>query len=261
MRIGPIGHHVTMRLQSSQVLAPTAAARRRAARIFHEVGCNRGLLAFRLADTHAHALVVGPREWTGRLAKLVETRLRWHLELTSPFEAARFTSIETQRHLERAFHYLLRQEEHHGIDLDPMHEASSACDVVGLRTLGTGLAQRTRKLLPRISRDEVLRLMDLEVCQPALDRLADAAAAACALPDLSGLRPDANRARVGAVHAAPELSTGELAVSLGVTRRCIERARRRPADASLVAAIPLQLTLRPRSAEPAYARRDATEVG
>lgn len=238
-------HHVTMRLESSQVIAGTVGARRCVARVFHEEGEARGLLAFRLADTHAHALVLGTRRDAGMLARYVELRLRWHLRLRSRFEPARFVPIETQRHLERAFLYLLRQEQHHGIDLDPMHEASSAPDFVGLRVIGPGLVRRTHEALPRVRREDVLSAMSLERCEPTFDRLADAAAAACALADLTGRCDRTSTALTAAVHAAPELKSADLAARLGVTRRSVNRCRSRQGDAATIAAVRLQLTLRP----------------
>ncbi len=245
MRERALGYHVTMRLESSQVLAPTVVARRLAAVVFHEEGAARELLAFRLADTHAHALVLSTREVAGAFARYVQQRLRWKLCLPSRLERARFTPITTQRHLERAFGYLIRQEQHHAIELDPRHEASSAPDLVGMRLLGRDVARRMRAALPRVRREEVLAAMGLERCEPELDRLADAAAAASALADLGGRSPRANAARTAAVHAASELSTGDIAKRLGLTRRCIERTRARPAESALVAAIRLQLTVRP----------------
>ncbi|NUO47341.1 MAG: hypothetical protein HOV80_00645 [Polyangiaceae bacterium] len=214
--------------------------------------------------------MLGTREQAGDLARRVQHQLRFKLSLPSRFERARFMPIETQRHLERAVRYLLRQEEHHGIDLDPRHDGSSAPDIVGLRVLGTEIPQRMATALPRMRREEILDSMRLESVPPDFERLADLAAAACALPDLSGNQPRVVAARTAAIQAAPELSPGEVAALLGITRRCVERARKRPRNAALVRAICLQLTLRPREhgdelddvlARGVHTPRDATGLG
>ena len=92
--MGSIGFHVTMRLDDGRVLAPGAGARRRAARVFYEQGDARGLVAFRVADTHAHALLVCSREVAGQFALYCETSLRHRLRLERAFETARVRSIE-----------------------------------------------------------------------------------------------------------------------------------------------------------------------
>ena len=238
------GHHVIMRLVSSQVLARTPEARRRAARILLEEG-RRGLLAFRLADTHAHALLICTRREAGRFANYVEQRLRWHLQLPSPFEPANIRLVHTQSHLERAFSYVLRQEEHHGIALDPRHEASSAQDLLGLRVVAPDFLPRVQSALPRLRVGELTDGLALERCEPDFDHLADAAAAAFALPWLDR-SAHAAAARAAAVHAAAELSAGQIAQRLAVTRRCVERLRRQPVPTGLVRAVRMQLTVRPR---------------
>jgi hypothetical protein len=238
------GHHVIMRLVSSQVLARTPEARRRAARILHEEG-RRGLLAFRLADTHAHALLICTRREAGRFANYVEQRLRWHLQLPSSFVPANVVLIQSQGHLERAFWYVLRQEEHHGIALDPRHEASSAQDLLGLRVVAPDFLPRVQSALPRLRIGELADGLALERCEPALDHLANAAAAAFALPCLDR-SAHAAAARAAAVHAAAELSAGEIAERLAVSRRCVERLRHQPVPTVLVRAVRTQLTVRPR---------------
>jgi hypothetical protein len=236
--------HITMRLESGQVLAPTVAGRRAAARVIHEDGASRGLLAFRLADNHAHVLMAGSRRTAGSLAASIKRRLRWHLALTAPFRASHFAPIEQQSHLERAFGYILRQEQHHGIELDRRHDASSGPDLIGMRVLAPELAERVRSHLPRLRAPQIVAAMGLSFGEPDYDRLRDAAAAAVALPTLDGMLPGAVRARAAAVHAAPDLRTGELAERLGVTRRCIERLRLRSLEPALIRAVRLQLTAR-----------------
>lgn len=239
------GFHITIRLDSGQVLAPTVAGRRAAARIIHEEGARRGLLAFRLADNHAHVLMVGPRELAGRLVASVKRRLRHHLALAAPYRFSHFAPIELQSHLERAFRYVLRQEQHHGIELDRRHDASSGPDMLGMRAVMPDFAARVRSHLPRVREPDIVAAMGVSFGVPHYDRLSDAAAAAMALPSLAGSVPAAVRARIAAIVAAPDLTTGEIAERLELTRRSVDRLRHRAADPALVRAVRLQLTLHP----------------
>lgn len=238
------GHHVMMRLATSQVIAPTATARRRAAHVIHQEGAHRGLIAFRFADSHAHALLVGTREEAGLFARYAEQRLRWHLGLQVPFDRARFKPVESQGHLESAFLYVLRQEERHDIKLDPRHDASSAPDLLGMRVLAPDFLARVEAALPRLRIEELAPLLHLQRAEPDFDRLADAAAAALALPDLCGRSAPVAAARAAAVHAAPEISSARLAELLGIDRRSIDRLRRQAVPPILVEAVRRQLTFR-----------------
>jgi hypothetical protein len=75
--------------------------------------------------------------------------------------------------------------------------------------------------------------------------LADAAAAALALPALRGRTPAVVAARRAAVHAAGDRMTpAELADALSVDERTIRRLRAQPPDVALRCAVDLQLRLR-----------------
>ncbi len=220
--------------------------------MIHQEGARRGLLAFRVADTHAHALLLASREQAGRFARYAEQRLRWHLGLAAPFEPAHFKPVDCQSYLERAFLYVLRQEERHDIRLDLRHEASSAPDLLGMRLLAPDLVDRVLTALPRLHIEELVPLLHLERGEPDFTRLADAAAAALALPDLQSRSGHAAAARAAAIHAASELSNPELADLLQVGRRCIERLRHQTVPAVLVEAVRRQLTFRSTREAPAF---------
>ncbi len=234
-----------MRLATSQVLASTVAKQRGAAAVIHQEGASRGLLAFRLADTHAHVLLLGTRADAGLFARYAAARLRARLQLAVPFERAAFRPIESQSHLQSAFRYILRQEERHEIALDPRHEASSAPDLLGMRLIAPGFTARVLEALPRLQVEELVSYLHLERTEPQLDRLPDAAAATLALPSLATRCPQAVAARAAAVQACPELSTAELAELLETSRRTVIRLRHQPVPEVLIEAVRRQLTIRP----------------
>jgi len=235
-----------MRLATSQVIAPTTAHQRAAARVLHKEGAASGLVAFRVADTHAHALLLASRDEAGRFAQRAEVGMRWHLDLRAPFEPARIRPIDHQRHLERSLHYVLRQEDHHGTHLDPRHEASSAPDLLAMRVVAPHLRRRVLATLPRLPIEELPALLHLERTAPDLARLAASAAATLALSSLEERRsPATAAARAAAVHAAPDLSTPELAERLHLSRRSVDRLRLRPVPPSLLEAVRNQLAFSP----------------
>jgi hypothetical protein len=155
----PLGFHVTMRLADDRVLAPSDVERRRAARSILRVGRDFDLLAFRLADTHLHALVHCTAEASGRFCQRVACSLLRRLDLPAPFERGRRRPILDQRHLYRAFFYVLNQDVRHGTLVDPFHDASSLPDTLGLRLFDLTLAARVRAYLPRVRAEEPSALL------------------------------------------------------------------------------------------------------
>ena len=133
-----------------------------------------------------------------------------------------------QRHLDHLFDYLFRQEEHHGIDLDPLFVASNLLDLLGLRVTGEYTRDHVGTFLPRVTRPRLLAFLGL----PDLDRtpivvadLAEAAAAAFALVELVGKAAVTVRARRAAVAAATSLvGTAEIAEQLDISPRALPAA-------------------------------------
>lgn len=169
-------------------------------------GEERGLLAFGAADNHVHATLAAGRHSAGRFAHDVETALRWQLDLGARFERARIRPLHDQRHAYNAFHYVHRQDARHELHLDHAREGTSLPDLLGLRVLDTSLIARVRTHLPRVRREDLVG----QFPSGAFDKktsidlgvLADAAAAALALPALRGRSAGVSRARRAAVHAA-----------------------------------------------------------
>jgi len=250
----PIGFHVTIRLEDDRPIATTQSALRVLARVVLSQGEERGLLAFGAADDHLHAELATDRASAGAFALYVETALRWQLRLGARFERARIRPLHDQRHAYNTFHYTHRQDSRHDLDLDRGRDGTSLPDLLGLRVLQTSLIARVRAHLPRVRRDELVeqfpsgsfeRLSSDERGAIALDVLAEAAAAALALPDLRGRSVDAWRARRAAVHAAgPEVPGRLLSDCLGVGVRAIQSLRTLACEPALIRAVEKQAVLR-----------------
>lgn len=244
MRRSELAFHVTMRLSEDRALARDVADLRQAARILFAQGHGRGLLAFRVADSHLHVLLAADRATAGHFARYAQSALKQRLGLPAPFEPARLRPVMQTSHLRNAVRYLFQQERHHGTDFDPAHDGSSVPDLLGMRDLGgSGTKDRLRALLPRLSLADVREwagIVDPDTITPDESLIADAATAALGLPTLAGSGAAQNAARLGAAHAST-LSARELAPHLGVTLRAVQRRRSCPADPALVRAVRLQL--------------------
>ncbi len=244
-----IGYHVTMRLSDDRGIARSATQLRHAARIFHRHGESRGLVAFRIADTHAHALVVGPREEAGRFALFVEAALRKELRIPVAFERCRIRPIDNERHLANTLRYTLKQEAHHGTAFDLAHDGSSLVDLLGMRLTAPWLLERVRQLLPRLKRAVILEWLEapeLDTAEPDLRRLADAAAAAWSLRDLRGSTNAHYHARRAAVHVCDRFAhdTSQASSVLQTPQRSVVRYRNETVPAAALRAVERQLRLR-----------------
>jgi len=243
----PIAQHVTMRLADSRVIAPTPAARRIAAATLLECGAADGLLAFGVVDTHAHALVACSRARAGQFARRAEILLHARLRLSCPFDPARLRPILDQWHLQRAVTYVLTQDQRHGVALDPAHDGSSLHEVLGWRVVDTHLAKTLRALVPRLSVPPPVDGGTLAGVEVRPELLAEAAAAALALPDLRGRFPLRCAARRAAawVGVVERLHASDLADALEVTRRRVEQILVEPSPpADLLRATRIQLRFR-----------------
>jgi hypothetical protein len=213
-----------MRLRVERLIAGSPADFRAASRAIVRLGARCGLLAHRVVDTHVHVLVACSREAAGRFVCSVESCLTQTLALRSGFEPARFTPVEELRHLHRAFVYILRQAERHGAALDRTHDGSLLPDLLGMRCIDPGAAERVTRAMPRVRAEELAGLLGMNDVAggPILAaHLAGAAAAALALPDIAGRDPPRVLARRAAAFAGAELRPAEIADALGVTRRAL----------------------------------------
>lgn len=242
-----VGHHLTFRLRDSRVVAPTAAARRRIARSFLEIGDRYGLLAFRIAGDHAHGAFACDREGSGRAAQAIGSSITQALRLPDGFNITHQKPIVDQRHLEATFHYVLGQGEHHGLTDDPLHDGSSLLDLLGMRLLGTGLEERVCAFLPRVSREGVRRYLGIAPTEMTFSprHVADAAAAAFALLDLRGRTPAHVMARAAAIRLASEhMRTDAVAKLLGCSAATVCGARRADVPEGVVLAVRRGMALR-----------------
>jgi len=198
-------HHVTMRLEDDLVIGTSVADSRRLARSALERDPEFGLMVFRAADNHLHSLLACEKEAAAEYGRRVEISSQLALDLGSPYAPARVRPIKDQAHLRSTFRYILDQDTRHGITGRPYSEASNLPDLVGFRGLGAFTRETLRLHLPRISDERILSMRpEFRVDRSPLTvadapQLADAAAAAFALPHLRGNRPETVAARAAAV--------------------------------------------------------------
>jgi len=243
----PIGHHVSIRLVDSRVIAPSVSARRALSACVLRVAGPHGLLAHRGSDTHLHLLMLYAALDVLEVLRRVRIGLCRVLDLGAPFASPRVEVVRRQEHLENAFRYVLRQDKHHGFASDPFHEASCAPDLLGLRLVDSHLRPRLAEHLPRVGERTILRYLDLPPLRPGVEPagLLEGAAAALAVSDLSGRRQEIVLARRAFVQCAlPQLTTAEIAALLGCSRRAVQRMARAPVPPALVRAVSLQAGLR-----------------
>jgi hypothetical protein len=243
----PIGFHLVLRLIDDRVIAPTVTHRRALAHVVYEQGEQRGLIAFRAADTHLHIVMVGPRLEAGMLARYTTMSLRWRLELGAPFQPPAIRPLVDRRHLENAVRYAFKQEPHHGIVLDPFHDASSLPDLVGLRALSPATVGRFSATLPRVTKTSLLEDGGLALGpMPSRDELPatllEATLAAAGLATL-GLDDASHAARCAAAHAV-SLPAAELGGILQIAPASVRRLRDKQPLAALLSAIKRQLAIR-----------------
>ncbi len=270
----PLGFHLSLRLADDRVIAPSAEARREVAAAVLKVGREAELLAFGLADTHLHLLAACDRGAAGRLAWRVELSVQARLRPKVGFDPPRWWPVRDQRHLGRAFPYVLSQD-HHGAFRDPFRDGTNLPDLLGLRLIGRYTASNVRRRLPRVGREELVALLEgpreggddggreaggaaflgwpsegsgegsTESGGAGAEVVADAAAAAACLGSLAGRTAPVVAARRAAVHAADDtVAASELAAALGVSARSLRRLAAESPDPALVAAIRGQIALR-----------------
>jgi hypothetical protein len=251
----PMAWHVTARLLGGRVVCRSAGARRCAARAVHAQGGARGMATFGLADTHLHAMLICDRETAGRFANYVESSLGWRLRSPVGFECARFTAVESQKHMGSTLWYSLRQEARHGTAIDPFHDGTILPDLVGARVMrvgeervaGSHARQLIARWLPRIRPGQLMEELHLapEGTPLPFDLLADAAAGAVGLTSVHTRHLDAIDARRALVHVGcKHLSRCELAELLEASPRAVDRLLQRPPRAAVVRALELQLRMR-----------------
>ena len=233
-----IGYHIVFQTPSKRIIAPDVAAQRRLCGVVHQLGERRGVVAFRAAGDHLHVETLGDRDSAGVLAQATGSALTQALGLPG-FNPAYFEPINDNDHLERAFFYILRNAEKHGVTNDPKHEASSIQALLGLRRAPTTFLPRVRAAFPTLSRESLVKVLGLAELKPTflLEDLADAAAASVGLATLDRSHL-AFEARASACRVANgKAPTGAVAHALGVSERTVRRFRSEPPDVLLERAI------------------------
>lgn len=224
-----IASHVMIRLASNQVLAPSTESVRALVNIILRLGADRTLLVFAVVDSHIHALLLCPRAEAVEFARRVEIAWQLTCRFGVPFSPCHVKPVDTQAHLQNAFFYILRQLLHHGLELDPLREGSAISDLLGLRVRGLYLVTNVRGAIPRAGRPDLLPFLgdvDLQAEPTEWAHLAQAAAAAYALPDLSRSDVLTRRAiSAGAALGRQWLSAGEVAELLGRSLSSLRRLR------------------------------------
>jgi hypothetical protein len=240
----PIGFHITLRIEGDRNIAYDTASRRAFARIVLRVARPFALLAFHWVDTHGHLEVMGSRKQAGELARRVQIALQLGLVPGARFQRAYFKPMYDIAHVRSVFAYVLGQAKHHGLDIDPLHEASNFLDLIGARTIGAWTAAHVRRFLPRVRREHVLEMVgmiDPEKGPPGpVHGLPDAAAAAVGAATLEGRSAAVVAARIAAIAVAGDAAADKLRLP----QRTLHRLRGRRADPAIVRAIHQQLAIR-----------------
>jgi hypothetical protein len=246
-----------LRLTDSRVIATDTTTRRKLASSVRRIGERVGVFLFGAADTHIHVGTLGDRKTAGIAAGRISASIGRAVQLPVRFAPSTVKKITDQRHLVNVVGYVLRQEQHHGTNADPFHEASCLPDVLGMRIGAPWLRSRLLGVAPRLDPMELAhnlpRLSPAKaVTAEALPLLGDAAAAAICEPTLSGRKPSITHARAAAIRVALELDLGTLSAissALGIDRATTWRLRRASIDDELKDAIELQLRMRISRAE------------
>lgn len=248
-----IGHHVTIRLRSSRVIAPTAEARLRARAVVTRLAGITPLLTWSLVDDHGHFVTTADRPESGQIARRLELGLVRALGLGEGFEAARIRPIADQRHLRNAAWYALRQAEHHGLAgaeaMDPWQDLSVLPGLLGMRWPVSPCVARVRQHLPRTRRAELLEVLGWDGVVPEglgaqREHLAPLVEAACGVVGvgcLASKRPAVVQVRRAVLALAPaDTEAQALAAAMGVHRSTLPRLRRRPVEEEVVRALRAQ---------------------
>ncbi len=236
--------HLMLRLRVDRVVARSPGGRRGLADTVLRASAPFPLLCFRAADTHIHLLLGCDERSARECGRRIEIGLTQRLQLAPGFSPGYARPVVDQRHLRNAFAYILRQEARHGIGRDPLHDASSLPDLLGLRVVAPELRGRVGEWLPRVAIDELWSLLPGSVEPASVDVLAEAGAAALALPGLRGRRRGVVEGRAAAAQVAVGYGVERLASALSVTPRTVRRLWSLRVDPVLLRAVEMQARLR-----------------
>ena len=223
----PIGWQIILRRRDDGPLAATTADRRNLAACTTRILRDTGLVSFGVAGGHGHWPGRWTREEAGQAARALQIGLGRVLGHAGELEPARLRPIHDQRHLSHAFLYAITQQSHHDVVPDPTYEATALPDLLGLRVGGGWLRSWVAERLPALRRPQLVAILGVDpddVVATELDCLADAAAAAVPLPDLTGRTPVEVLARAAAVQVAWDgFRSAAIAEAFALTLRSTQR--------------------------------------
>lgn len=243
-----LGQHICLRLANDRVIAPTQEERRVVARALLRIAESSPILGFGLADTHAHAEILGDESMAGEISRRMGCSLRRRLRLPVGFHLMPPRPVHDIWHLGRCFQYIHTQAAHHRVAWENWYEATSLPDLLGLRPRGAFLAKRMREHLPRTRVTDLLTWLgvtQLRAAHGTPEDVLDAALAASALPSMTGHTRETNALRRAVmVLTGGQLTRAELASLLGISVSTVGRLRSIPIDPELLHAVTLNLGLR-----------------
>ncbi len=246
----PIAFHLILRLMDRRVFVSTDLERRRLAATTCRFVREFGVVLYNAPDTHLHVVCACPRVRAGELAHRLALALRAALAIDVPFDRARILPVASQGHAKNLPGYVLGNGLRHGVQGDPLVEASNLPDLLGYRAIDPWSKHGLRRMLPRLRGAELLRLLGVDDLVAGTDvrHLSEAAAfvVAAAQPFPRSRRSLA--ARLAAIHVGRGLgvTTSRLAEQFQVSRRGIQRNLLQAPDPRLARAIQWLIGLRER---------------
>lgn len=207
--------HARIRLETNDLICPTAWMRRAAARSIARIGEETDLVAWAFPDNHGHLAYAGSREAAGHTAWRVELALQAYRDTGSgPFLRRWLKTDDDYAYLWNTTRYVLKQAKHHGTLGDPFGESDSRVDTLGLRVIAPWVRARVRERLPRLTDEWVADLLGLELGElrswaapvepgDGLDHLGEATQATFALSTLRGSSERLLAAKATAILACP----------------------------------------------------------
>ncbi len=245
--------HLTFSSTGRWPLFDSEASRRAAVRLI-AIRARGRVVLFCIVDDHLHVVVLGDRAAAGRIGRALLYGLR--TLAACPVEPAYIRPVRNRSHMAWLVEYLLGQPRKHGLSTHPaLWSGSCFADLVGARCV-PGLELRIFDVLPRLTRADIHRFVELpdQVPLPDLAELydrrmrlfADAGAAAAAADpgydDRSAATTTARRiaARLG---SEAHIAVWRIACGLGVSDSMVRRLRIAPLDPRFLLAGHRQIAL------------------
>lgn len=231
------GFHVISHRVGWGLLARDIDDRRTLARTVLDIGQRYELLVFAAPDTHMHCVVHCDRRRAGRFARAVEAALTVVMDYPDGFAPAAIRPVENPGHRTHLRDYVLGQFDHHGVQADPLREASNLLDLLGARLTGAHTRAPVRRHIPRTTRGHLLRHAGLESLPDTIASEFIPQAIAVASADVTALKT--RRARDAGIHLLRRrgLSTPNIATLIGTSPRTARRVLESAPDGDALVAV------------------------